>query len=103
MRRTAPFAAAIAACAALGIAGPAPVQAFVCGNCAEESTQLASWLKQAADMAVQIRQAQARYEMLQSTFRAIAHPTDAWGALGAIGTLGGPGRTSPLSYASTTA
>lgn len=58
---------------------------ILCANCTNESTQIAVWLKQAADMAKQLQAAQQRYRMLVSTYNAISHATDINGVVNALG------------------
>ena len=66
-----------------------------CTNCASEFSQIASWGKQAADMARQaqqgvemISQGYTRVQQAQAAYYAITHVSDLGTAVGALGALG---------------
>lgn len=75
---------------AFGAMRPPPAKAIlgvgdICANCAEEITQLAMWAKQANDMLMQLNQLRQQYQLLTSTYNAIAHATDVAGVASALG------------------
>lgn len=67
------------------LAGPAAAQ---CGNCAQETTQLASWAAQARSVGQQIQQATMTLQQLQATYAAFTGVRDLGSAMSALGMVG---------------